>query len=231
MSVSRNRRVLHCLALSLASALLAACAATPPRQAAPAAPDSGTVTGAVSGAGKLGTLASTAGVGGVQVDASRASADIRLPDIVVVRRYDDLFRENDADLPVTVEYAWDYARGVGIERVYTRDGKPHAQRDLPGQTLNFTDAEMELAFALAREHAALGAVLAQPGLRFYGGFAFLKADDPGCSTGSRCVHVIVSAGQDGQRPVAHAIVDLARRQVVHPFYGPDNPGPLSQVHP
>ena len=64
-----------------------------------------------------------------------------------------------------------------------------------------------------------------------GGFAFREAGDPGCSDGSRCVHVIVSGGDDGQRPVAHAIVDLMRRRVVHPFYGPDNPGPLTQAHP
>lgn len=208
----------------LLAALLSGCAAAPPRSAAP-------VAAASAGPGSLGTVSGTAGVAGPQLSAARASADIRLPEVVVIRRYDDVFRDNGANLPVTVEYAWDYARGLGIERVYTRDGTPYSQRDLPGQTMNFTDAEMELAFALSREHAQLGPVLAQPDLRFYGGFAFRDAADPGCSDGSRCVHVIVSGGDDGQRPVAHAIVDLMRRRVVHPFYGPDNPGPHSQAHP
>lgn len=213
----------------LAAALLIACGSAPPRRtSAGTAP---AVAGTSAGPGRLGTLSGTAGVTGPGLSESRALADIRLPEVVVVRRYDDVFHADGANLPVTVEYAWDYARGVGIERVYTRDGKPYSQRDLPGQTMNFTDAEMELAFALAREHAQLGPVLAQPDLRFYGGFAFREAGDPGCSDGSRCVHVIVSGGDDGQRPVAHAIVDLMRRRVVHPFYGPDNPGPLTQAHP
>lgn len=214
----------------LVAGLLAACAAAPPRGTAASAAASQRDV-ATTGPGTLGTLAGTAGVAGPQLSDSRASREIRLPAIVVVRRYDDVFRENGANLPVTVEYVWDYARGVGVERVYTRDGRPHSQRDLPEQTLNFTDTEMELAFALAREHARLGPVLAQPGLRFYGGFAFREATDPGCGRRSRCVHVIVSGGDDGERPVAHAIVDLMQRVVVHPFYGPDNPGPLSQAHP
>lgn len=215
----------------LAACLLAACAAAPPRGTAAPAVAAGQRDVAATGPGTLGTLAGTAGVAGPQLSDSRASSEIRLPAIVVVRRYDDVFRENGANLPVTVEYVWDYARGVGVERVYTRDGQPHSQRDLPEQTLNFTDTEMELAFALAREHTSLGPVLAQRGLRFYGGFAFREASDPGCGQHSRCVHVIVSGGDDGERPVAHAIVDLMKRVVVHPFYGPDNPGPLSQANP
>lgn len=227
----RSFNHLRFVAPLLATGLLAACAAAPPRETAASTVPAGQRDIAATGPGTLGTLAGTAGVAGEQLSNSRASRDIPLPAIVVVRRYDDVFREKGADLPVTVEYVWDYARGVGVERVYTRDGKPYSQRDLPEQTLNFTDTEMELAFALAREHARLGPVLAQPGLRFYGGFAFREATDPGCGQRSRCVHVIVSGGNDGERPVAHAIVDLMQRVVVHPFYGPDNPGPLSQAHP
>lgn len=228
------RHSFHCLrlaALLLAAGLLAACAAAPPRSASTPAAAAGQPDPAAAGPGKLGTLAGTAGVAGPQLSNSRTSREIQLPAIVVVRRYDDVFSENGANLPVTVEYVWDYARGVGVERVYTRAGQPYSQRDLPEQTMNFTDTEMELAFALAREHERLGPVLAQHGLRFYGGFAYRDAADAGCSQQSRCVHVIVSGGNDGERPVAHAIVDLMKRVVVHPFYGPDNPGPLSQAHP
>jgi hypothetical protein len=222
---------LRLTALLLSAGLLAACTAAPPRGAGTTAPASSQRDASATGPGKLGTLAGTAGVAGPLLSESRASREIQLPAIVVIRRYDDVFRENEATVPVTVEYAWDYARGVGIERVYTRDGKPHSQRDLPEQTMNFTDTEMELAFALAREHERLGPVLAQTGLRFYGGFAYREATDPGCGERSRCVHVIVSGGDDGERPVAHAIVDLMKRVVVHPFFGPDNPGPLTQAHP
>jgi len=222
-------------AIALATALLQAASSAPPRAAAPvaaaAAPDTGKAGPGKTGPGKLGTLSGTAGVTGPQLSSARASAEIQLPDVLVIRRYDDVFSDHGKNLPVTVEYAWDYRRGLGIERVYTRDGQPYSQRDLPGQTMNFTDTEIELAFALAREDSGLQALLSQPDLRFYGGFAYRDLNDPGCGEASRCVHVIVSAGADGERAVAHAIVDLQQRKVVHPFFGPDNPGPLSQAHP
>ena len=224
-----NFHVCRVAAISLAVALLAACSSAPPRAGAPAA--AATTAPAKTGPGQLGTLSGTAGVTGPQLSSARASADIQLPGILVIRRYDDVFSDHGKNLPVTVEYAWDYTRGVGIERVYTRDGQPYSQRDLPGQTMNFTDTEIELAFALAREDDGLRAVLSQPDLRFYGGFAYRDVNDDGCGEASRCVHVIVSAGADGERAVAHAIVDLQQRKVVHPFFGPDNPGPLSQAHP
>ena len=217
-------------AIVLAAALLAACGSAPPRAAAPAAA-SATAAPGKTGPGKLGTLSGTAGVTGPQLSSARASADIQLPEVLVIRRYDDVFSEHGKNLPVTVEYAWDYRRGLGIERVYTRDGQPYSQRDLPGQTMNFTDTEIELAFALAREDEGLHTLLSQPDLRFYGGFAYRDLDDPGCGEASRCVHVIVSAGADGERAVAHDIVDLQQRKVVQPFFGPENPGPLSQAHP
>lgn len=204
----------------LGAGLLAACASAPPRQAP------------VAAKAPLGGLSGTAGEAGPGLSASRASREIQLPAIVTIRRYDDVFRENAADVPVTVEYAWDYSRGIGIERIYSRGGgQLRSQRDLPNQTMNFTDLEMELAFALTREDQRLSVVLAEPGLNFYAGFAYLDARDADCSRGSRCVHVIVSGGVDGERAVAHAIVDLMQRKVVHPFFGTDNPAPISQIHP
>lgn len=205
----------------LAAGLLAACATAPPRETAHAAKV------------PRGGLSGTAGEAGPGLSAGKASRDIQLPAIVAIRRYDDVFRENGADVPVTVEYAWDYSRGIGIERVYSRggSGELRSQRDLPNQTMNFTDAEMELAFALTREDQRLSMALAEPGLNFYAGFAYLDARDADCSRGSRCVHVIVSGGADGERAVAHAIVDLMQRKVVHPFFGTDNPAPISQIHP
>lgn len=229
MPISLPPRFLFPLA---AAGLLAACAATPHKAAPPHKADAPPATAAAPAKpGALKPLSGTAGEAGPGLSASRASRDIQLPALLTIRRYDDVFRENGADVPVTVEYAWDYQRGLGVEQVYTRDGKPRSRRELPGQTMNFTDLEMELAFALAREHAQLGPLLREPGLNFYGGFAYFDASDPGCRQGSRCVHVIVSGGDDGQRPVAHAIVDLMQRKVVHPFYGPDNPAPPSPVQP
>jgi len=193
--------ILTCASTGL---FLTACAPSPTKPAAP----------------KIAGLSSSAGVGGVGASITKASSDIRLPDYVAVRRYDDVFREAGRDVPVTVEYGWDYRRSSAIERIYDRGGTTlRSERQMPGLTLNVTDAELELAFALARENPELRELLSQPDLNFYGGFSFEEPEDAVCRPGSRCVHVIVSAG-DGSRSVAHAIVDLASRKVVHPFYTP-----------
>jgi hypothetical protein len=42
-----------------------------------------------------------------------------------------------------------------------------------------------------------------------------------CIQGSRCIHVIISGGNQGQEPLAHAIVDLARGEVVDANYHGD----------
>jgi hypothetical protein len=170
------------------------------------------------GAAALPIASSSAGVAEGVVSSAKASRDITLPGYVVVRRYQDVYKYAGADVPVTVEYGWDYRRGIAVERVYDRDGGAAREtRDRPGLTLNLTDAELELAFALAREHPELAIALSQPDLNFYGGFSYESPDDPVCTTGSRCVHVIVSAG-DGNTAVAHAIVDLMTRKVVDPHY-------------
>ena len=207
-----NSSLLLCIALVSASG----CRSQPERTSA-AAP--------VEQAKSLGNLSSSAGVADSKVSASKSSAEIHLPDFVVVRRYDDVFRENDKDVPVTVEYGWDYHLGVVVERVYDRGGALHSQRQLPGQTLAVTDPELELAFAIARESPELSVTLSEPNLNFYGGFSYLNSADAPCSRGSRCVHLIVSGGNDGERPVAHSIVDLMTRRVIHPFFTPETPDP------
>lgn len=167
---------------------------------------------------KTAGLSSSAGVGGIGASVTKSSHTIHLPDYVAVRRYDDVFREEGRNVPVTVEYGWDYRRSSAIERIFERGGSTlRSERAMPGLTLNVTDAELELAFALAREYPELKGLLNQPDLNFYGGFSYEDAEDAVCRAGSRCVHVIVSAG-DGNRSVAHAIVDLASRKVVHPFF-------------
>ncbi len=200
-------RCFGCIVLAAAVAALAACAGPRPTRAT-AAPR------------PLAHVSSSAGEAGPGVSATKASRDIALPSYVVVRRYDDVFREDDRNVPVTVEYGWDYLRRSAIERVYARGSDTlRSERAIPGLTLNVTDGELELAFALVREEPQLATVLSQPQLNFYGGFSYEEADDPDCAEGSRCIHVIISAG-DGQRAVAHCIVDLATRRVVHPFYAP-----------
>jgi len=176
----------------------------------------------------LAPLSASAGVGGGAVRIDVASASIRLPDYVLVRRYPDVFTIDGKNLKVIVEYAWDYRSGVAIEKVYDESGKLINRTPKPGYTLSFTDRELELAIAIAREDPRLRSVLSASDLNFYAGFAYREANQPECREKSRCLHVIVSAG-DGQRHVAHAIVDLMTRRVVHPNLDPARkPDPLPE---
>lgn len=174
----------------------------------------------------LAPLNASAGVGGGKVRVDLASREIVLPDYQPVRRYSDVFTEDGVNRKVIVEYGWDYRRGMVIETVFDDSGHELRKADKPGFTLNFSDRELELAIALAREEPSLKSLLAAPDLNFYAGFVLRSAEDPGCDAGSRCVHVIVSRG-DGQAHVAHAIVDLMTRHVVHAALDPDRkPDPV-----
>ena len=178
--------------------------------------------------GAMTPLSASAGVGGAKLRTDIASKDIVLPDYVAVRRYGDVFTDDGVNRKVFVEYGWDYKRGLVIETLYDADGKQQTRSEKPGYTLNFTDRELELAIALAREEPTLRKRLSAADLNFYAGFAYRESKDAGCSDGSRCVHVIVSAG-DGQRHVAHAIVDLMTRRVIHVSLDPDRkPDPVTE---
>lgn len=176
-------------------------------------------------------ISASAGVGGGNVRVDVASSSIQLPDYVPVRRYQDVFTFDGKNQGVVVEYGWSYKDGTTVETV--RDissGAVVSREDLTSTSISFTDRELELAIALAREHPQLRDVLAATDLNFYAGFAYRDSKDTACGERTRCVHVIVSAG-DGQRHVAHAIVNLMARKVVHPFLDPDrkpDPIPLSQ---
>lgn len=172
------------------------------------------------------SLSASAGVGGGTVRTNLESASIQLPEYIPVRRYQDAFTIEGRTLGVFVEYGWDYREGVAVERVYSLDGVEISRTPKPSYTLNYTDRELELAIALARENAELREVLAADDLNFYAGFSYREGNDPKCAEKSRCVHVIVSAG-DGSRHVAHAIVDLMTRRVVHPYLDPERkPDPI-----
>ncbi len=185
-------------------------------------------SGTVSVVPAMPLLSASAGVGGSHVRTDVASRDIVLGDYVPVRRYGDVFTTDGVNRKVFVEYGWDYKRGMVIETVYDAAGKQQSRSDKPGYTLNFTDRELELAIALAREEPSLRQSLSASDLNFYAGFAYRESKEALCGEGSRCVHVIVSAG-DGQRHVAHAIVDLMTRRVAHASLDPDRkPDPVTK---
>ena len=164
-------------------------------------------------------LSSSGGTGGGNVRTDLASKDIQLPAYQPIRRYQDFYTYGEKNVSIVVEYGWDYAKGVARETVFDlRTGKLISTTDKPGATMNLSDREVELAIALLREDAQLKSLLSTPKLNFYAGFPYREASDPDCYKRSRCVHVIVSAGDDGERHIAHSIVDLATRRVIHPNY-------------
>lgn len=157
-----------------------------------------------------------AGCQTLQSTADQFERDPRASGVVLVRSYDDEFKIDGKDVRVHVEYAWDYSRGIAIERITTPDGALVSLTDQPELTLNLTDAEKEYAFDLARADPEIGPQVASAD-HVYGGFSYRESSDAACGYGSRCVHVVASAG-DGWRKLVHAIVDLQTGRVVHPHF-------------
>lgn len=163
----------------------------------------------------------TGKLGDVRADAQR---DPRASGIVVVRSYDDVFKLDGRDVPVHVEYAWDYGRAIAIQRITDAQGRVSVH-DQVGMTLNLTEDEKAYAFDLARADPQIGPqILAAD--HVYGGFSYREPGDAACDTGSRCVHVVASAG-DGWRKLVHAIVDLQTGTVVHPHFAAGDVDPYT----
>ena len=220
-----RRRV---VVLAMLSALAAAgCASAPSSTTAVA--ESSSATGASSEPWQWTPLWSSNGTAVGNVRSDLASKDIKLPGYQPIRRSQDFYTYGEKNVSVVVEHGWDYDKGVARETVFDlATGNVISTTDKPGTTLNLTDQEVELAIALLREDARLKDLLSTPKLNFYAGFSYRDATDPPCYERSRCVHVIVSAGDDGERHIAHSIVDLATRRVIHPFYEADRiPQPIT----
>lgn len=126
-----------------------------------------------------------------------------------------------ADERCVVTRGWDYAAGVGIQRVFDPQGRRISEEVLPGADLSLTPAERRRVEDLVRADPQLAPIINQPGVRVWaGGFVVREPGDPYCDRGSRCVRAIAGAN-DGNDAVAHAVVDLMTDRVVYPFYSPE----------
>lgn len=150
--------------------------------------------------------------------------------LLVVRSYDELYKENGEDRRRRVEELWDYGRGIAVRRWSTLDGQVLREEDDPRRVLRATADELQAAYARVREHPDLARSAAFDEAEWFGGFAYRKAGDPYCDAGSRCVHVMVTLDH-GLRRVIHAIVDLQTDRVVHPFYDPALTRPVTDADP
>ena len=158
--------------------------------------------------------------------SATAVASIARPSgYVMVREYVDSVKTDHGDEYQKVQYGWDYDQGLAIQRISSMDGKLIRAQVEPDLTLETTPNELEYAFELVRNHPALSDIAKLPDARIYGGFS-LKTDprdgatpaNSACGAKSRCIHVIISGGVAGEKPLAHAIVNLASGLVVDANY-------------
>jgi hypothetical protein len=143
--------------------------------------------------------------------------------VVRVREYVDSVKTDSGDQYQRVEYMWDYDRKSAVKVISSMDGQRLSETLEPDLTLVTTEAELNYAYALVRRDARLGKLVNRTDAHFAGGFALRSNGEPGCGAGSRCIHVIVSGGNDGEVPIVHAIVDLATRKITAPFYSGVSP--------
>jgi hypothetical protein len=152
--------------------------------------------------------------------------------IVVVRDFVDPVKTANGDVYMKIQYAWDYDRGVAIVRKRSMDDTLIDEQLEPGLTLETTEPELAYAFDLIRSDATLGPIAARKDARLYGGFSLRVpntqaangiAADLVCRAKSRCIHIMISGGNNGETSLAHAIVDLASRRIVDPNYRGDTP--------
>ena len=152
-------------------------------------------------------------------NASTEALSQRPTGFVIVRDYVDSVKTDHGEEYQKIQYGWDYERGVAVERISTLEGALISEKPWPALTLKATDAEMDYAYSLVRADPRLKQTAIRKDARFYGGFSYADRehlDDPNrpCKEKSRCVHVMVSGGPNGEENIAHAIVDLALGQVV-----------------
>lgn len=145
---------------------------------------------------------------------------------VLVREYVDSIKTDHGDEYRRVQYGWDYDQGAAVQRISSMDDKLISALIEPNLTLATTAKELEYAFALVRQHPELSKIANRKDANIYGGFA-LKTDpnevssspaNVACGAKSRCIHVIISGGLDGEASLAHAIVNLASGHVVDAHY-------------
>lgn len=153
--------------------------------------------------------------------AADGSKSERFKGLVYVREYVDMNKVNGKDEYARVRLSWDYDKGMTIVETFDMNHNPISTKEEPGLTPNATEQETARAIALVKAEPKLKSVVNQPGLFFHSGFIYRDGRDKFCGAFSRCVHVFVSGGDDSGVPLGHAIVDLMRDSVVHPFFAPE----------
>lgn len=153
-------------------------------------------------------------------DAARVSAEGEIPletrvageRVHPLRSYVDEVKTAEGERRLRFDYVWNYSRGLAQQFSYEPDGTLVAVTDFPEIKPSASFAEREWARRiLARDPRT--AVVADPGVRVYGGFVHFVQDDPVCGAASRCIRMF-GVRDDGDHVVFHVYVDLMKAEVV-----------------
>ena len=162
--------------------------------------------------------------------AANDATSARPTGYVLVREYVDSVKTQHGDEYQKVQYGWDYDQGVAVRRISNMSGKLISAQAEPNLTLETTPNELAYAFSLVRLHPELSSVTTRTDALMHGGFSLTtdptevisSAANTACGAKSRCIHVIISGGIDGEKSLAHAIVNLASGIIVDANYRGEN---------
>ena len=140
-------------------------------------------------------------------------------ELLLIREYYDDVKLPGGEERWRVQYLWDYANGVAVQRIFNSDGSVRSLEPKPALTLNATEGELAFAIALVERDARIAPHLTADAT-YYGGFSFREPGVAACNMRSRCVHVF-AVRDEGRVRLVHAIIDLMTVRVVIPDYDHD----------
>ncbi len=140
-------------------------------------------------------------------------------DLVLIREYFDEVKLPQGEERWRVQYLWDYANGVAVQRIFGADGKLRLLENRPALTLNATEAELAFAIEVVKRDPHIAPQLTADAT-YYGGFSFRDPAVSACNMRSRCVHVF-AVRDAGRIRLVHSIVDLMTARVVIRDYDHD----------
>jgi hypothetical protein len=163
-----------------------------------------------------GMLAAASSSSSAETAVTTTSRPVRL-----LRRWDETVKApNGRDYVRHVELVFDYAKGFAQERYsWGGDGRIDGTRDIKQSQPSPSAEEVAEAFALVRQDAELGRILARKNGVLEGGFILEEGRSRRCGPGSRCLQIqILSPDREGL--VRWTVVDLVKREIAYPVYVP-----------
>ncbi|GJM09135.1 MAG: hypothetical protein DHS20C11_14110 [Lysobacteraceae bacterium] len=138
---------------------------------------------------------------------------------VLIRRWNDVIKENGERRRVVYEVGYDYEKTLPFRRMFSADGQMELEEYSWGVDIGSTAEETEKAFELVKADPRLADIMANHSVIMHGGFTYFDPGDPKCGLGSRCLHVFATDNADNNL-ILQSIVNLVANEVAHPYYDP-----------